>query len=62
MIAENGIFAEVGKKDLLENRSMPMRYFDKNITSSTVDLRKFAAARPGAVKEWLSVIVRMLEG
>lgn len=62
LIAENGIFVEIGKKDLLENRYLPMRNFDKNITFSAVDLRKFAAARPQAVKEWLSTIVRMLEG
>nr|POF16687.1 highly reducing polyketide synthase azab [Quercus suber] len=61
LIAENGIFVEIGKKDLLENKYLPMRNFDKNITFSAIDLRKFAAARPKVVKEWLSAIVRMLE-
>ncbi len=62
LIAENGVFVEIGKKDLLENKYLPMRNFDKNITFSAIDLRKFAAARPQVVKEWLSTIVRMLEG
>ena len=62
LVAENGRFIEVGKKDLLENRYLPMRQFDRNVTFSAVDLRKIAAARPEAVKEWLSSIVRMVQG
>ncbi|XPT04817.1 hypothetical protein M3J09_013889 [Ascochyta lentis] len=62
LIAENGVFVEIGKKDLLENKYLPMRNFDENITFSAIDLRKFAAARPQVVKEWLSTIVCMLEG
>lgn len=62
LIAENGRFIEIGKKDLLENNYLPMRYFDRNVTFSAVDLRKVATARPEAVKEWLSSIVRMVEG
>ncbi|KAL8789759.1 MAG: hypothetical protein Q9213_001010 [Squamulea squamosa] len=62
LIAENGRFIEIGKKDLLENNYLPMRHFDKNVTFSAIDLRKVAAARPEAVREWLSNIVRMVEG
>lgn len=62
LIAENGRFIEIGKKDLLENNYLPMRQFERNITFSAVDLRKVAAARPEAVKVWLSSIVRMAEG
>lgn len=61
LIAENGRFIEIGKKDLLENTYLPMRHFDKNVTFSAVDLRRAATARPEAVSEWLSSIVRMLE-
>lgn len=61
LIAENGRFIEIGKKDLLENNYLPMRNFDKNVTFSAIDLRKIATARPEAVKEWLSSIVRMIE-
>lgn len=62
LIAESGRFIEIGKKDLLENRYLPMRHFDKNVTFSAVDLRKVATARPEAVKEWLSSIIRMVQG
>ncbi|KAL8766899.1 MAG: hypothetical protein Q9209_006447 [Squamulea sp. 1 TL-2023] len=61
LIAENGRFIEIGKKDLLENNYLPMRHFDRNVTFSAIDLRKVAAARPEAVGEWLSNIVRMVE-
>lgn len=62
LIAENGRFVEIGKKDLLENKYLPMRHFDRNVTFSAVDLRKAATARPEVVQEWLSSIVRMVEG
>ncbi len=62
LIAENGRFIEIGKKDLLENNYLPMRHFDRNVTFNAIDLRKIATARPEAVKEWLSSIVRMVEG
>ncbi|KAL9030209.1 MAG: hypothetical protein Q9196_001643 [Gyalolechia fulgens] len=62
LVAENGTFVEIGKKDLLENNYLPMRNFDKTVTFSAVDLRKLATARPDAVKEWLSTIVRLIEG
>ncbi|KAL9594233.1 MAG: hypothetical protein Q9179_005489 [Wetmoreana sp. 5 TL-2023] len=62
LIAENGRFIEIGKKDLLTNTYLPMRQFDKNVTFSAVDLRKAATARPEAVQEWLSTITRMIEG
>lgn len=62
LIAENGRFIEIGKKDLLENNYLPMRQFDGNVTFSAIDLRKIATARPEAVQEWLSSIVRMVEG
>ncbi|KAK5987983.1 Highly reducing polyketide synthase valA [Cladobotryum mycophilum] len=33
LIAENGRFIEIGKKDLLENNYLPMRHFDRNLSS-----------------------------
>ena len=61
LVAENGTSVEIGKKDLLENNYLPMRNFDKNVTFSAIDLRKIAMARPEAVQEWLSTIVRLVE-
>ncbi|KAL8922238.1 MAG: hypothetical protein Q9208_005317 [Pyrenodesmia sp. 3 TL-2023] len=62
LIAENGRFIEIGKKDLLENSYLPMRHFDRNVTFTAIDLRKAITARPEAVKEWLSSIALMVEG
>ena len=62
LIAENGRFIEIGKKDLLENNYLPMRNFDKNVTFSAIDLRKVATARQDAVKGWLSSIAQLIEG
>lgn len=61
LIAENGRFIEIGKKDFLENNYLPMRPFIKNVTFSGVDLRRIINTRPSVVKEWLSTIVRLLE-
>lgn len=61
LIAENGRFIEIGKKDIIENSYLPMRHFNRSVTFSALDLRKIAAARPDAVKEWLSTIVRLVE-
>lgn len=62
LIAEDGRFVEIGKKDLLENNYLPMRQFDRSVTFSAIDLRKTATARPEAVQEWLSSIARMVQG
>ena len=62
LVAENGTFIEIGKKDLLENNYLPMRNFDKNVTFSAIDLRRIATTRQDAVKGWLSSIVHLIEG
>lgn len=61
LIAENGRFLEIGKKDFLENSYLPMRPFVRNVSFSGIDLRRIIAMKPAAVKEYLSIIARMLE-
>ena len=51
LVAENGRFIEIGKKDLLENNYIPTRKFDRNVTFSAIDLRKIATARREVVKK-----------
>ena len=60
LIAENGRFMEIGKKDFLQNNYLPMRPFDRNVTFSGVDLRK-TSQKPEAVREWLSTIVDLVQ-
>ncbi|KAI0133897.1 putative polyketide synthase [Xylariales sp. AK1849] len=60
LIAENGRFIEIGKKDFVENSYLPMRHFIRNVTFSGVDVRRIISTKPAAVKEWLSTISHMV--
>lgn len=59
VIAEYGRFVELGKKDFLQNNSLPMRPFDRNSSFSGLDLHSLCAHRPQDVKACLALIVRM---
>lgn len=61
LIAENGRFLEIGKKDLLDNSYLPMRHFVRNVSFSGIDLRRVIATKPASVREYLSTITRMVE-
>lgn len=61
LMAENGRFLEIGKKDLLENSYLPMRHFARNVSFSGIDLRQVIATKPVSVREYLSTMTRMAE-
>ncbi|KAH8201465.1 hypothetical protein TruAng_004389 [Truncatella angustata] len=61
LIAENGRFIEIGKKDLLDNSYLPMGNFIKNVTFSGVDVRRIISTQPARVNKWLSTITRMFQ-
>jgi acyl transferase domain-containing protein/NADPH:quinone reductase-like Zn-dependent oxidoreductase len=61
LIAENGRFLEIGKKDFLQNSHLPMRHFIRNVTFSGIDLRRIINTKPTTVKRFLSTIASMVE-
>lgn len=61
LIAENGRFIEIGKKDFLDNSYLPMGNFIKNVTFSGVDVRRIISTKPARVNKWLSTITHMVQ-
>ncbi|CAI6339136.1 unnamed protein product [Periconia digitata] len=62
LIAENGRFLEIGKKDFHENTYLPMRNFAPNVTFSGIDLRRTIAKNPSLIQKYLSTITGLIEG
>ncbi|CAI6332955.1 unnamed protein product [Periconia digitata] len=60
LIAEFGRFVEIGKKDFLQNSSLGMRPFDRNVTFSGIDLRAMFIRRPEEERECLSEIMDLI--
>ncbi len=48
-----GRFVEIGKRDILDDRSLPMKYFDRNVTFSSVDLDKMLIHDPERTRQLL---------
>src|SRR5690606_29758559 len=46
LLASFGRFIEIGKRDIGENRGLPMGAFDRNLTFAAVDLDRMFAERP----------------
>ncbi|KAI1778713.1 putative polyketide synthase [Hypoxylon cercidicola] len=59
--AKFGRFVEVGKKDMLENKYLPMRPFSNNVTFTGIDLRDLFQHRPEDVREIFSEVVTLLQ-
>ncbi|KAH7318044.1 putative polyketide synthase [Stachybotrys elegans] len=59
LIAENGRFIELGKKDFLQNNYLPMRPFDRNVTFVGLDAGRAARANPELTRKCLETVVAM---
>lgn len=58
LLAPFGSFCEVGKKDIAEERWMPMKAFNKNINFFSMDLDRMGAVCPEKVLDIVTKIVR----
>ncbi|XXH02126.1 polyketide synthase [Hypoxylon texense] len=58
--AKFGRFVEVGKKDTLDNKYLPMRPFSSNVSFTGVDLRELFQHRPEDVREIFGEVVSLL--
>ena len=61
LMADFGRFIEIGKKDALANSHLGMRPFDRNVTFSGVDLRKYFDQRPDELQECIMDVVNLIE-
>lgn len=58
-LASFGRFLEVGKKDILSNSKMEVRYLEKNASFHVIDLAMIAKHRPTLIQALLTDIVNM---
>ena len=49
LLSEGGRFIEIGKRDILENRALPMAVFNRNISFISVDLDRILKNDPGRI-------------
>ncbi|KAI9715397.1 MAG: Type I Iterative PKS [Chrysothrix sp. TS-e1954] len=61
LVADFGRFVEIGKKDALLNNYLWMKPFDRNVTFSSVDIRKIFLEKPQEVRHCLADISDMLQ-
>ncbi len=53
LLAPFGRFVEIGKRDILENSSLPMLPFNRNLSLSAIDLDRMMAERPALIHKTL---------
>ncbi|EHL00639.1 putative Phthiocerol synthesis polyketide synthase type I PpsC [Glarea lozoyensis 74030] len=59
-MAPFGRFLEIGKRDILENRSLPMFPFAKNVSFHAIDLKDVQKYKPALCQELKEAIVSLL--
>lgn len=59
-VAPFGRFVEIGKTDVMENSSLPMSGFAKNVSFSTVDLHHMIKVRPQLVNTTTEALLDLL--
>ncbi|KAK5993761.1 Highly reducing polyketide synthase cm3B [Cladobotryum mycophilum] len=60
-LASFGRFVEIGKKDILTNGRLEMKYFEKNISFSAVDLTLVAKDRSKMMSKLLRTCVKLVQ-
>lgn len=58
-IAPYGRFIEIGKRDILSRRNLPMFQFAQNVTFSAIDIAAMARDRPELVSECLRQVLKL---
>ncbi|MCG4261579.1 SDR family NAD(P)-dependent oxidoreductase [Acetobacter senegalensis] len=60
-VAPLGRFIEIGKKDIIENSSLPMKIFNENISFFSVDLDRLLLEKPEIIRDILRTMEGMVE-
>lgn len=56
LLAPYGRYIEIGKKDIVENAGLPLQFFGKNLSFSSMDFDKFLKERSALVKGYFKDI------
>ncbi len=57
LLRTGGRYIEIGKKDIAEDNSLPLRAFNRNLIFASVDMDRLAKERPASVQQTLREIV-----
>lgn len=57
LLRTGGRYIEIGKKDIAEDNSLPLRAFNRNLIFASVDMDRLARERPAFVQQMLRDIV-----
>ncbi|KAF2498730.1 putative polyketide synthase [Lophium mytilinum] len=60
-VAPYGRFIEIGKRDILDRRNLPLAQFERNVTFSAIDIAAMATERPDLVSRSLANVLRLFE-
>jgi NAD(P)-dependent dehydrogenase (short-subunit alcohol dehydrogenase family)/acyl carrier protein len=61
LLAPYGRFIEIGKLDIDENRGLPMRAFNKNLSFTAIDLDRILLNRPEIAKQLFKEVIECFE-
>ncbi|WP_269084881.1 type I polyketide synthase [Terrimicrobium sacchariphilum] len=57
LLRTGGRYIEIGKKDIAEDNSLPLRAFNRNLIFASVDMDRLARERPSFVQQTLRAVV-----
>lgn len=60
-VAPYGRFIEIGKRDILDHRDLPLAQFERNVTFSAIDVAAMATERPDLVSRSLTSVLKLFE-
>lgn len=60
-IAPYGRFIEIGKRDILDRRNLPLAQFERNVTFSAIDIAAMATERPDLVSRSLTSVLKLFK-
>lgn len=61
LLRAGGRYIELGRKDIAQDRGLPMRVFERNIVFASVDMDRLAAERPEVVRGILERVFERFE-
>lgn len=62
LLAPYGRFIEIGKRDIIENKGLPMEVFNRNASFIAIDLDRMLLERPDDVRQSLQECLESLQG
>ncbi|QEH96932.1 type I polyketide synthase [Gluconobacter thailandicus] len=61
LVAPYGRFVEIGKKDIIENKGLPLAAFNENLSFFSLDLDRMMLERPALMRSLLDDVAKLLK-